>query len=89
MLSDVARREDDCVKTTAGSFRRTSTALSTPASRSVLDRAVIENHEMHREFPVDEVPVDYSRRLMSILVETPAGVHRLFYKGAPEEVFKR
>ena len=38
---------------------------------------------------MDELPFDFSRRLMSVVVETPQGAHRLICKGAPEEVFKR
>src|SRR5207249_2237956 len=60
-----------------------------------LSRAVLEHHEVHHEVSipdwrkVDELPFDFSRRLMSVVVETPEGVHRLICKGAPEEVFKR
>ena len=63
--------------------------------KNVLDRAVLEHHEVHREesIPdwrkVDEIPFDFSRRLMSVIVETPDGTHRLICKGAPGEVFKR
>ena len=62
--------------------------------KNVLDRAVLEHHELHHEVSipdwrkVDEIPFDFSRRLMSVVVETPKGVHRLICKGAPEEVFK-
>src|SRR6185503_14774981 len=58
-------------------------------------RAVLEHHEIHREVAipdwrkVDELPFDFSRRLMSVVVETPQGVERLICKGAPEEVLKR
>jgi len=63
--------------------------------KSVLDHAVLEHHEVHREesIPdwrkVDEIPFDFSRRLMSVVVETPEGAHRLICKGATEEIFKR
>ena len=63
--------------------------------KNVLDRAILE-HKLHEDkfnIPdyrkVDEVPFDFSRKLMSVVVETPDGVHRLICKGAPEEVFKR
>ena len=32
---------------------------------------------------VDEIPFDFSRKLMSVVVETPEGAHRLICKGAP------
>ncbi len=38
---------------------------------------------------VDEIPFDFSRKVMSVVVQTPDKVHRLICKGAPEEVFKR
>ena len=47
----------------------------------------------HPAFPeyakVDEIPFDFSRRMMSVVVKTPDGDHRLICKGAPEEVYKR
>jgi Mg2+-importing ATPase len=63
--------------------------------KNVLDRAILEHklHEDNFNIPnyrkVDEVPFDFSRKLMSVVVETPDGIHRLICKGAPEEVFKR
>jgi Mg2+-importing ATPase len=60
----------------------------------VLDRAVLD-HGAHHEVllpswrKIDEIPFDFSRRLMSVVVETPQGTHRLICKGAPEELFKR
>jgi len=38
---------------------------------------------------VDELPFDFTRRLMSVVVETPERLHRLICKGAPEEIFRR
>ncbi|HTI50516.1 MAG TPA: magnesium-translocating P-type ATPase, partial [Planctomycetaceae bacterium] len=38
---------------------------------------------------VDEIPFDFSRKMMSVVVKTPDNVHRLICKGAPEEVYKR
>jgi Mg2+-importing ATPase len=63
--------------------------------KNVLDRAVLAHKEQEDSFnipnyrKVDEVPFDFARKLMSVVVETPEGVHRLICKGAPEEVFKR
>ena len=87
---DVARNEDDAVLALAYLNSHFQTGL-----KNVLDRAVLEHHEVHHEVSipdwrkVDELPFDFSRRLMSVVVETPEGVHRLICKGAPEEVFKR
>ena len=46
-----------------------------------------------RRFPeyakVDEIPFDFSRKMMSVVVKTPGNAHRLICKGAPEEIYKR
>jgi P-type Mg2+ transporter len=63
--------------------------------KNVTDRAILDHrlHEDKIDIPnyrkVDEVPFDFTRKLMSVVVETPDGVQRLICKGAPEEVFKR
>jgi len=87
---DVVCKENDRVLVLAYLNSHFQTGL-----KNVLDRAVLEHHEVHREVSipdwrkVDELPFDFSRRLMSVVVETPEGKHRLICKGAPEEVFKR
>ncbi len=63
--------------------------------RNVLDRAILDHREIHEQFglpehaKVDEIPFDFTRRLMSVVVSRPEGGHRLICKGAPEEVFRR
>jgi Mg2+-importing ATPase len=63
--------------------------------RSVLDQAVLAHTDAHPpgsldEFQkVDEIPFDFQRRVMSVVVRTPAGADRLICKGAPEAVFAR
>jgi len=63
--------------------------------RNLLDRAILEHVHLHRELDVpahekiDEIPFDFSRRVMSVVVKLPDGRHRLICKGAPEEVFRR
>ena len=87
---DVVRKEDDDVMALAYLNSYFQTGL-----KNVLDRAVLEHRELHAEIKipqwekVDEIPFDFSRRLMSVVVETPQDKHRLITKGAPEEVFKR
>ncbi len=86
---DVVREDDDGVLLLAYLNSHFQTGL-----RNVLDRAVI-NHEKARSMPIDgyrkidEIPFDFQRRLMSVVVETPEQMHRLVCKGAPEELFKR
>ncbi len=63
--------------------------------KNVLDRAVLKYTELHRELcvdkynKVDEIPFDFSRRMMSVVVENPDGTRQLLTKGAPESVFKK
>jgi Mg2+-importing ATPase len=63
--------------------------------KNVMDRAILQHTELHEHLPlpkyakVDEVPFDFCRKVMSVVVQTPEGVHRLICKGAPEEVYKR
>jgi Mg2+-importing ATPase len=63
--------------------------------KNVLDRAVLKYTELHRELgvekysKVDEIPFDFSRRMMSVVVEGPDGQRQLLTKGAPESVFAK
>ncbi len=38
---------------------------------------------------IDEIPFDFSRRIMSVVVDRPDGARRLYAKGAPEEILRR
>ena len=63
--------------------------------KNVLDRAVLQHQEIHQDLSiadyskVDEIPFDFSRKMMSVVVSTPQGKHRLICKGAPESVLSR
>jgi len=63
--------------------------------KNVLDRAVLQHKELHKELSldkytkVDEIPFDFSRRMMSVVVEGPDGQRQLLTKGAPEAVFAK
>ncbi len=87
---DVVRKEDDEVLEMAYLNSHFQTGL-----RNVLDRAILDHTEILKTTDVqtyrkaDEIPFDFSRKLMSVVVETPEGVHRLICKGAPESVFQR
>jgi Mg2+-importing ATPase len=87
---DVMQKESDDVLLDAYLIAHFQTGL-----RNVLDRAVLKYREVHEKFPVeksrkiDEIPFDFSRRMMSVVVETPDKDHRLLTKGAPESVFPR
>ncbi len=82
---DVARREDQDVLRLAylNSFYQTGL-------KNLLDSAILkyEKFIVEEYKKIDEMPFDFSRRLMSVVVETN-GKHLLIAKGAPEEIFKR
>jgi Mg2+-importing ATPase len=82
---DVVRKEDDDVLRFAyiNSFYQTGL-------RNILDRAILKHEKLlvkHYK-KVDEVPFDFSRKIMSVVVEVD-GRHIIVSKGAPEEIFKR
>jgi P-type Mg2+ transporter len=61
--------------------------------RNLLDRAILDSSDFHEKTIVekykklDEIPFDFTRRMMSVLLENPEGKVILLTKGAPEEVF--
>lgn len=63
--------------------------------KNVLDRAVLAHTEAHRhaQIPdyvkVDEIPFDFQRRVMSVVVRTPQSQDLIVSKGAPEAIFAR
>lgn len=87
---DVFKNESDEVLRDAYLISHFQTGL-----KNVLDRAVLKYSELHKELSVekttkvDEIPFDFSRRMMSVVVEGPDGQRQLLTKGAPESVFKR
>ncbi|HTN76664.1 MAG TPA: magnesium-translocating P-type ATPase, partial [Pirellulaceae bacterium] len=87
---DVALKDDDGVLALAYMNSHFQTGL-----KNVLDRAVLSHVETHAhakipEFSkVDEIPFDFQRRVMSVVVRTPAGHDRIISKGAPEAIFRR
>ncbi len=58
--------------------------------KNLLDRAILDHKKLIVEQfkKIDEIPFDFSRRIMSVIVETD-GRHRIISKGAPEEIIKR
>jgi Mg2+-importing ATPase len=87
---DVVRKQDDEVLMMAYLNSHFQTGL-----RNILDRAILQHNEMLDQMhiqeyrKVDEIPFDFMRKIMSVVVETPDGAHRMITKGAPEEIFKR
>jgi P-type Mg2+ transporter len=87
---DVVREEDEGVLILAYLNSHFQTGL-----KNVLDRAILSHTEVREQLNIpehrklDEIPFDFSRKMMSVAVETPEGKSRLICKGAPEAVFKR
>lgn len=85
---DVAGRESDEVLLNGYLISHFQTGLKNLLDRAILDtpdfhaQAVVEKHKK-----LDEIPFDFTRRMMSVLVENPEGKALLLTKGAPEEVF--
>lgn len=63
--------------------------------RNVLDRAILAHRDSHRLLDpvgwskVDEIPFDFARRIMSVVVEGPDGSRLLVAKGATDEIIRR
>ena len=64
--------------------------------KNMLDRAILASpsHEdtavsVEGYEKIDEIPFDFQRRRMSVVVRQPDGSRRMLTKGAPEEVFRR
>ena len=87
---DVKLREDKEVLTLAYLNSHFQTGL-----KNVLDRAVLAHTETHAHAnipayaKVDEIPFDFQRRIMSVVVRTPAGKDLIISKGAPESIFPK
>lgn len=87
---NVMLREDDGVLALAYINSHFQTGL-----KNVLDRAVLAHVDTHARAnipeytKVDEIPFDFQRRIMSVVVRTPQGKDRIISKGAPEAIFPK
>jgi Mg2+-importing ATPase len=87
---NVAGRETDAVLLDGYLISYFQTGL-----KNLLDRAILDSADFHgmalveKYKKLDEIPFDFTRRMMSVLVEDPEGQAILLTKGAPEEVFLR
>ncbi len=86
---DVTGRESDDVLLDGYLISYFQTGL-----KNLLDRAILDSPDFHGKAEVekykklDEIPFDFTRRMMSVLVEDTNGKAILLSKGAPEEVFR-
>jgi Mg2+-importing ATPase len=87
---DVFKKESEAVLRDAYLLSHFQTGL-----KNILDRAVLNHQELHGTLSiekfskVDEIPFDFTRRMMSVVVEGPDGQRELLTKGAPEAVFAK
>jgi Mg2+-importing ATPase len=87
---DVAGRESDAVLLNGYLISYFQTGL-----KNLLDRAILDSTDFHAKATIekyqklDELPFDFTRRMMSVLVQDPEGQTVLLTKGAPEEIFLR
>jgi Mg2+-importing ATPase len=85
---DVAGRESDDVLLDGYLISYFQTGL-----KNLLDRAILDTPDFHakpileKHKKLDEIPFDFTRRMMSVLVQDPEGKSILLTKGAPEEFF--
>jgi Mg2+-importing ATPase len=85
---NVAGRETDEVLLDSYLISHFQTGL-----KNLLDTAILDSSDFHGKALVekykklDEIPFDFTRRMMSVMVETPEGKAILLTKGAPEEIF--
>jgi Mg2+-importing ATPase len=82
---DIVRKQDEDVLRYAYINSHYQTGL-----KNLLDLAVLKHKELSIEDyrKVDEIPFDFARRVMSVVVEMD-GERKIVVKGAPEEIFKR
>jgi Mg2+-importing ATPase len=87
---DVSGRETDDVLLTGYLISNFQTGL-----KNLLDRAILDSEDFHQKDLVekykklDELPFDFTRRMMSVMVADPQGKPVLLTKGAPEEIFHK
>ena len=87
---DVVQNESDPVLQDAYLISFFQTGLKNVLDRAVLNHPDVQNKVSTEGYTkLDEIPFDFSRRMMSVIVETPDKYHLILTKGAPEAVFPR
>ena len=88
---DVVLKPDDGVLALAYLNSHFQTGLKNLMDRAVLAHSQETHHQAHvpEYAKVDEIPFDFDRRIMSVVVRTPEGKDRIISKGAPEAIFPR
>ncbi|MFM9059156.1 MAG: magnesium-translocating P-type ATPase [Planctomycetaceae bacterium] len=87
---DVLLREDPEVLTLAWLTSHFQTGLKNLLDRAILEHETLREHVPHAGWAkLDEIPYDFARRMMSVVVATPDGGRRLVAKGSLESVTAR
>jgi Mg2+-importing ATPase len=87
---DVVGHEDESVLLLAYLNSYFQTGLKNLLDQAVLEHQGIANGpEISSYRKLDEIPFDFSRKVMSVVLETAGGRPRIVTKGAPQEVFRR
>ena len=85
---NVAGRETNEVLLDGYLISHFQTGLKNLLDRAILDSPDFKEQDLVQKYKkLDELPFDFTRRMMSVLVENPEGKAILLTKGAPEEVF--
>jgi Mg2+-importing ATPase len=88
---DVVLKPDNGVLALAYLNSHFQTGLKNLMDRAVLAHSQEAHHHAHLPdyAKVDEIPFDFERRIMSVVVRTRDGKDRIISKGAPEAIFPR
>ena len=81
---DVTGAPSDDALALARQNSRFETGIKSPLDAAILEDAPPADADIEKR---DEVPFDFERRRVSVVVEEPGGTHRMITKGAPESVF--
>jgi Mg2+-importing ATPase len=85
---NVAGRETDEVLLDGYLISHFQTGLKNLLDTAILNSSDFRQKDLVDKFKkLDEIPFDFTRRMMSVLVENPEGNAILLTKGAPEEIF--
>jgi Mg2+-importing ATPase len=85
---NVAGRETDEVLLDGYLISHFQTGLKNLLDTAILNSSDFRQKDLVDKFKkLDEIPFDFTRRMMSVLVENPEGKAILLTKGAPEEIF--
>jgi P-type Mg2+ transporter len=85
LYCDVVRKEDEGVLRLAYLNSFFQTGLKNLLDKALIAHGTVQTGDVAK---VDEIPFDFSRRIMSVVVDVD-GQRKLIAKGAPEAIFRR